>query len=183
MSSAFIPGIADLDALFVRARVQRALDFQAGLGCRRCDQLDDSALTGLRKRGYAVGIDRADKVRGSVYRIEPTEMEADSAAPHAEASQTCEAPPDRPGRAANLRTGRGVISSGRSRWVAKLCRNVCGDTRLAIPAACAAAWTARASWRTDIGLTGFWPGNSQACGRAAHHQSRNSSSSCGESMT
>ena len=52
-----------------------------------------AALTGLRKRGYAVGIDRADKVRGSVYRIEPTEMEEDSAAPHAEASQTCEAPP------------------------------------------------------------------------------------------
>ena len=25
-----------------------------------------------------------------------------------------------------------------------------------------AAWTARASWRADIGLTGFWPGNSQA---------------------
>ncbi len=40
-----------------------------------------AALTGLRKRGYAVGIDRADKVRGSVYRIEPTEMEEDSAAP------------------------------------------------------------------------------------------------------
>jgi len=37
-----------------------------------------AALTGLRKRGYAVGIDRADKVRGSVYRIEPTEMEEDS---------------------------------------------------------------------------------------------------------
>ena len=33
-----------------------------------------AALTGLRKRGYAVGIDRADKARGSVYRIEPTEM-------------------------------------------------------------------------------------------------------------
>ena len=50
-----------------------------------------AALTGLRKRGYAVGIDRADKVRGPVYRIEPTEMEEDNAAPHAEASQTCEA--------------------------------------------------------------------------------------------
>ena len=49
-----------------------------------------------------------------------------------------------------------------SRWVAKLWRNVCGETRLAIPAACAAAWTARTSWRADIGLTGFWPGNSQA---------------------
>ena len=30
-----------------------------------------AALTGLRKRGYAVGMDRADKARGSVYRIEP----------------------------------------------------------------------------------------------------------------
>ena len=38
-----------------------------------------AALTGLRKRGYAVGIDRADKVRGSVYRI-ATEMEEDAAA-------------------------------------------------------------------------------------------------------
>src|SRR5271165_6998047 len=34
-------------------------------------------------RGYAVGIDRTDKARGSVYRIEPTEMEEDNAAPHA----------------------------------------------------------------------------------------------------
>ena len=38
-----------------------------------------AALTGLRKRGYAVGIDRADKARGSVYRIDPTEMGDDSA--------------------------------------------------------------------------------------------------------
>ena len=59
-----------------------------------------AALTGLRKRGYAVGIDRTDKARGSVHRIEPTAMGEDRAAPHAEASQTCEAPPDRPGRAA-----------------------------------------------------------------------------------
>ena len=40
-----------------------------------------AALTGLRKRGYAVGIDRTDKARGSVYRNEPTEMDGDSAAP------------------------------------------------------------------------------------------------------
>ncbi len=65
-----------------------------------------AALTGLRKRGYAVGIDRADKARGSVYRIEPTEMGDDSAAPHVEALPTCEAPPARPGRAASLRTRR-----------------------------------------------------------------------------
>ncbi len=65
-----------------------------------------AALTGLRKRGYAVGIDRADKARGSVYRIEPTEMGDDSATPDVEAAPTCEAPPDRPGHAANLRTRR-----------------------------------------------------------------------------
>ncbi|HTR15161.1 MAG TPA: DUF2924 domain-containing protein [Roseiarcus sp.] len=29
-----------------------------------------AALTGLRKRGYAVGMDRADKAQGSVYRID-----------------------------------------------------------------------------------------------------------------
>ena len=65
-----------------------------------------AALTGLRKRGYAVGIDRADKARGSVYRIDPTEMGDDSVAPHVEAAPTCEAPPDRPERAASLRTRR-----------------------------------------------------------------------------
>ena len=65
-----------------------------------------AALTGLRKRGYVVGIDRADKARGSVYRIEPTERSDDSAAPHVEAAPTREAPPDRPERAARLRTRR-----------------------------------------------------------------------------
>jgi hypothetical protein len=30
----------------------------------------------------------------------------------------------------------------------------------------AAAWQARVSWHVDIGATGFWPGNSQPCGRA-----------------
>src|SRR5450631_4386126 len=34
-------GIDDLDALLVGARVERALDLQAGLGRRRADQLDD----------------------------------------------------------------------------------------------------------------------------------------------
>ncbi len=65
-----------------------------------------AALTGLRKRGYAVGIDRADKARGSVYRIDPTEMGDDSVAPQVETAPTCEAPPDRPERAASLRTRR-----------------------------------------------------------------------------
>jgi hypothetical protein len=65
-----------------------------------------AALTGLRKRGYAVGIYRADKARGSIYRIEPTEMGHDSAAPHVEAAPTCEAQPERSARAARLRTRR-----------------------------------------------------------------------------
>ena len=65
-----------------------------------------AALTGLRKRGYAVGIDRADKARGPVYRINSTEIGDDSVAPHVEAAPTCEAPPDRPERAASLRTRR-----------------------------------------------------------------------------
>ena len=65
-----------------------------------------AALTGLRKRGYAVGIDRTDKARGSVHRIAPTERSDDSVASHVEASPTCEAPPDRPERAASRPTRR-----------------------------------------------------------------------------
>jgi hypothetical protein len=51
----------------------------------------DQIITAL-KRGYAVAIDRADKARGSVYRLEPSEMGGDSAAPEA----TGKARPDRP---------------------------------------------------------------------------------------
>jgi Protein of unknown function (DUF3489) len=65
-----------------------------------------AALTGLRKRGYAVGIDRADKTRGSVYRIPPTEIGEDSVASSDDRAITSKAPPDRPGRAARLRTRR-----------------------------------------------------------------------------
>jgi hypothetical protein len=36
--------------------------------------------------------------------------------------------------------------------------------------------------RVDIGLIGSSPGNSQTCGRAMRHQSRKSSSNCGESI-
>jgi hypothetical protein len=38
-----------------------------------------------------------------------------------------------------------------SRCVAKLCRSVCGETRFLIPAASAAAWTARLNWRVESG--------------------------------
>ena len=63
-----------------------------------------AALTGLRKRGYAVVIDRADKARGSVYRIEPSEMGGDSATPHTAAEATGKARPDRPERGASPRS-------------------------------------------------------------------------------
>jgi uncharacterized protein DUF3489 len=63
-----------------------------------------AALTGLRKRGYAVVIDRADKARGSVYRIEPSEMGGDGATPHTAAEATGKALPDRPERGASLRS-------------------------------------------------------------------------------
>src|SRR5947208_2353756 len=64
--------------------------------------------------------------------------------------------------------------------VAKLCRRVCGDTCLPISAIWAAVSQARLSWRADIGLTGFIPGNSHPCGRAALYQARNSSSRRGD---
>ena len=63
-----------------------------------------AALTGLRKRGYAVGIDRTDKARGSVYRIEPSEMGGDSATLHTAAEATGKARPDRPERSASPRS-------------------------------------------------------------------------------
>ena len=63
-----------------------------------------AALTGLRKRGYAVVIDRADKARGSVYRIEPSEMGGDGATPHTAAEATGKARPDRPERGASPRS-------------------------------------------------------------------------------
>ena len=72
-----------------------------------------AALTGLRKRGYAVGIDRADKARGSVYRIEPTEMGGDSAAPHVAAAPTSETPRDRPERAVSQRIPSGGVMRAR----------------------------------------------------------------------
>jgi Protein of unknown function (DUF3489) len=62
-----------------------------------------AALTGLRKRGYAVVIDRADKARGSVYRIEPSEMGRD-ATPHTAAEATSKARPDRPERGGRPRS-------------------------------------------------------------------------------
>jgi Protein of unknown function (DUF3489) len=62
-----------------------------------------AALTALRKRGYAVVIDRADKARGSVHRIEPSEVGCD-ATPHTAAEATGKARPDRPERRASPRS-------------------------------------------------------------------------------
>jgi Protein of unknown function (DUF3489) len=63
-----------------------------------------AALTGLRKRGYVVGIYRTDKARGSVYRIEPTEMSSDNVARSDQSTPTEQAPPDRPNPAASSRS-------------------------------------------------------------------------------
>jgi hypothetical protein len=63
-----------------------------------------AALTGLRKRGYAVVIDRADKARGSVYQIEPSKMGGDGATPQTAAEVTGGARSDRPGRGASPRS-------------------------------------------------------------------------------
>ena len=65
-----------------------------------------AALTGLRKRGYSIVIDRTDKPRGSVHRIEPTELAEDSVARADERTLTDEAPSDRPDRAARQRSRR-----------------------------------------------------------------------------
>src|SRR5713226_6104506 len=79
-----------------------------------------------------------------------------------------------------------------SRWVAKLWRSACSVTLFLIPAASAASWNRRLSWRVVIGLSGLRPGNSQRSssgtpasqrvGRAFHH-SRNRPSVCGDSIT
>jgi hypothetical protein len=41
-----------------------------------------AALTGLRKRGFVTAIDRSDKERGSIYRVEGSPTAEDSAAAH-----------------------------------------------------------------------------------------------------
>src|SRR5712692_1149536 len=79
-----------------------------------------------------------------------------------------------------------------SRWVAKLWRSACSVTPFRIPAASAASWNSRLSWRVVIGLPGLRPGNSQrSCmgvveskprWRVFHHW-RNRSSVSGDSMT
>jgi hypothetical protein len=67
-------GIADLDALFVGARVERAFDFQSGFGRSGADQLDDGDAVGQRPAApvlrdvaeqavlYAVPLRRARRV-------------------------------------------------------------------------------------------------------------------------
>ena len=65
-----------------------------------------AALTGLRKRGYAVEIDRSDKGRGSVYRIKPTEAGEVSVAPICDGEVTGEAPTDQPEPAPTPRNRR-----------------------------------------------------------------------------
>src|SRR5258706_4822906 len=79
-----------------------------------------------------------------------------------------------------------------SRWVAKECRSAWSVTPLRIPAASAASWNMRLSWRVVIGLPGLWPGNSQRSSmgvveskprRRVFHHWRSRSSVSGDSMT
>jgi hypothetical protein len=51
-----------------------------------------AALTGLRKRGFVTAIDRSDKERGSIYRVEKSLTTEDSAAVHFDVTQTDLAP-------------------------------------------------------------------------------------------
>ena len=46
-----------------------------------------AALTGLRKRGFATGIDRSDKERGSIYRVESGPAAEDSASALSDVAQ------------------------------------------------------------------------------------------------
>ena len=48
-------GFADLDAFLVGARVERAFDFEAGLGGRGADQLDDGDAAGQRAAAPVLG--------------------------------------------------------------------------------------------------------------------------------
>jgi hypothetical protein len=51
-----------------------------------------AALTGLRKRGFLTAIDRSDKERGSIYRVERSPAAEDSAAARSGVAQTEVAP-------------------------------------------------------------------------------------------
>jgi Protein of unknown function (DUF3489) len=51
-----------------------------------------AALTGLRKRGFVTAIDRSDKERGSIYRVERGPAAEDSAAAHSGVAQADVAP-------------------------------------------------------------------------------------------
>jgi hypothetical protein len=51
-----------------------------------------AALTGLRKRGFVTAVDRSDKERGSIYRIESGPAAEDNAVDHSEVAQADVAP-------------------------------------------------------------------------------------------
>jgi hypothetical protein len=96
--------IADVIALLQRGDGATLAELVAATGWLA--HTTRAALTGLRKRGYAIAIDRTDKPRGSVYRIEPTEMSSDSVVGSDQSTPVDEAPSDRRDRAARQRSGR-----------------------------------------------------------------------------
>ncbi len=66
-----------------------------------------AALTGLRERGFAVAIDRSDKERGSIYRIERDLTVEDSTAARSDTSQAnSESPSKKAHRQANSKARR-----------------------------------------------------------------------------
>ena len=54
-----------------------------------------AALTGLRKRGFALAIDRTDKERRSIYRIEKDLAAENSATAHSDVAQVDFEPPSK----------------------------------------------------------------------------------------
>jgi hypothetical protein len=96
------PRIAEVIALLQRGDGATLAELVAATGW--LPHTTRAALTGLRKCGYYVAIDRTDKPRGSVYRIEPTQMSSDSVARSDQSAPTDEVPSDRRDRAARQRS-------------------------------------------------------------------------------
>jgi hypothetical protein len=96
------PRIAEVIALLQRGDGATLAELVAATGW--LPHTTRAALTGLRKCGYYVAIDRTDKPRGSVYRIEPTQRSSDSVAQSDQSAPTDEVPSDRRDRAARQRS-------------------------------------------------------------------------------
>src|SRR6202521_2586260 len=98
-------GIADFDALFVGRGIKRALDFQAGFGCRRGNQLDYghaidewSPAPGLRDVAEQAALDliplrRAGRIMREVGHQAGLVAELCTSTFHSRTRVPCEPPP------------------------------------------------------------------------------------------